>query len=143
MMILSTLLLSAAAQAAAAPSAPVTVIHAGTLIDVPGRAPRRNASILVQGRKILEVRDGFAEVRGARVVDLRGSTVMPGFIDSHVHIGGLDDPQRARVEAASRDIEDEAFTAFGNGRRLLMAGFTTIRDLNGNPRLLRALRDAI
>jgi imidazolonepropionase-like amidohydrolase len=68
---------------------------------------------------------------------------MPGFIDSHVHIGGLDDPARARVESSSRDLEDDAYTAFGNGRKLLMAGFTTIRDLNGNPRQLRALRDAI
>jgi imidazolonepropionase-like amidohydrolase len=135
---------AALAQAApAAPAQPVTVIHAGTLIDVPGRTPRRNASILVQGRRILEVRDGFAEVPGARVVDLRTSTVMPGFIDSHVHIGGLDDPARARVESSSRDLEDDAYTAFGNGRKLLMAGFTTIRDLNGNPRQLRALRDAI
>jgi imidazolonepropionase-like amidohydrolase len=140
-------IIAAAALAQANPQAPatqpLTVIHAGTLIDVPGRTPRRNASILVQGRRILEVRDGFADVPGARVVDLRSSTVMPGFVDAHVHIGGLDDPLRARVEAASRDLEDDAFTAYGNGRRLLMAGFTTVRDLNGNPRLLRALRDAI
>lgn len=137
-------LLAAAALAQAAPAAqPVTVIHAGTLIAVPGQAPRRNASILVQGRRILEVRDGFAEVPGARVVDLRGATVMPGFIDSHVHIGGLDDPLRARTESSSRDLEDEAFTALANARKLLMAGFTTVRDLNGNPRQLRALRDAI
>ncbi|WP_300972883.1 amidohydrolase family protein [Sphingomonas sp. LHG3406-1] len=136
------ILAAAFAQAAPAPLS-VTVIHAGTLIDVPGQQPKRNASIVVRGRQILEVRDGFVDVPGARVVDLRTSTVMPGFIDSHVHVGGLDDPLRARVEAASRDLEDEAFTAFGNSRRLLMAGFTTVRDLNGNPRQLRALRDAI
>lgn len=140
-------IIAAAALAQAAPAAaaaqPVTVIHAGTLLAVPGQAPRRNASVIVQGRRILEVRDGFADVPGARVVDLRSSTVLPGLIDSHVHVGGLDDPLRARVEAANRDLEDEAFTAYGNSRKLLMAGFTTVRDLNGNPRQLRALRDAI
>lgn len=125
-----------------APS-PVTVIHAGTLIDVPGRAPRRNASVIVQGRKILEVRDGFADVPGARVVDLRDSTVMPGFIDMHVHMRGLDDRLQARLQAATRDYEDEAYTAQVNARRTLLAGFTTVRDLGNNPRLIFSLRDAI
>jgi imidazolonepropionase-like amidohydrolase len=140
-------IIAAAAFAQAAPvtnaTQPVTIIHAGTLIDVPGRTPRRNASILIQGRKILEVRDGFAQLPGARVVDLRTSTVMPGFIDSHVHVGGLDDPIRARAEAGTRDLEDQAFTGYTNSRKLLMAGFTTVRDLNGDPRMLRALRDTI
>ena len=136
-------IIAAAALVQAAPQQMTTVIHAGTLIDVPGRTPKRNASIIVRGRQIVEVRDGFADLPGARVVDLRTSTVMPGFIDSHVHIGGIDDPMRARLEAASRDYEDDAFTAYANSRKLLMAGFTTIRDLNGNPRQLRALRDAI
>ncbi|HEY0044952.1 MAG TPA: amidohydrolase family protein, partial [Allosphingosinicella sp.] len=68
------------AQSAPAPAAQaeeVTVIHAGTLIAVPGQAPRRQASIIVRGRRIAEVRDGFADVPGARVVDLRSATVMP------------------------------------------------------------------
>ena len=52
-------LIAAAAIVQAAPAAqPVTVIHAGTLIDVPGRAPKRIASILIQGRKIIEIRNG-------------------------------------------------------------------------------------
>jgi imidazolonepropionase-like amidohydrolase len=139
--IAAAVLVQAAPQAAAAQ--PVTVIHAGTLIDVPGRAPKRNASILVQGRRILEVRDGFAEVPGARVVDLRTSTVMPGFIDMHVHMRGLDDRMQARLQAATRDYEDEAYTALVIARRTLMAGFTTVRDLGNNPRLIFSLRDAI
>jgi imidazolonepropionase-like amidohydrolase len=134
---------AAPAPAAAAAPQPLTVIHAGTLIDVPGRTPRRNASVIVQGRRILEVRDGFAEVPGARVVDLRSSTVMPGFIDMHVHMRGLDDRMQARLQAATRDYEDEAYTALVNARRTLMAGFTTVRDLGNNPRLIFSLRDAI
>ena len=134
---------AANAQAPAPAAEPLTVIHAGTLIAEPGRAPMTNASVIVRGRRIEEVRQGFASVPGARVVDLRTSTVMPGFIDSHVHLSGLDDPMRARLEAANRDIEDNAYTALGNGKKLLLAGFTTVRDLNGNPRLLRALRDGI
>lgn len=122
---------------------PTTVIHAGTLIAVPGQAPRRNASVIVQGRRIVEVRDGFADVPGARVVDLRGGTVMPGLIDMHVHLGGLDDRLQARLQAPVRNDEDEAITSLLNARKTLMAGFTTVRDLGGDAATLRALKTAI
>jgi imidazolonepropionase-like amidohydrolase len=130
---------------AAAPAAPepVTVIHAGTLLAVPGRPPRSNASIVVRGRRIAEVRDGFVDIPGARVVDLRDSTVLPGLIDSHVHLGGLDDRLRARLEASQRDYEDEAYTALINARRTLLAGFTTVRDLGADGPTITSLRDAI
>ncbi len=130
---------------AAAPAAPepVTVIHAGTLLAVPGRPPRSNASIVVRGRRIAEVRDGFVDIPGARVVNLRDSTVLPGLIDSHVHLGGLDDRLRARLEASQRDYEDEAYTALINARRTLLAGFTTVRDLGADGPTITSLRDAI
>ncbi len=137
-------LAAAAALAQAAPAAqPVTVIHAGTLIAIPGQAPRRNASVIVQGRRILEVRDGFAEVPGARVIDLKASTVMPGLMDMHVHMRGLDDRMQARLQASTRDNEDEVLTALHNARKTLMAGFTTVRDLGNDPRLIFSLRDSI
>ena len=130
--------------AAVTPSSePVTVIHAGTLIAEAGKAPRRNASVVVRGRVIVEVRDGFVDVPGARVVDLRGATVLPGLIDSHVHLSGLDDRLQARLQASGRDNEDEAFTAILNARKTLLAGFTTVRDLGGDPRLVLSLRDSI
>jgi len=127
----------------AAAAEPVTVIHAGTLIAEAGKAPRRNASVIVRGRVIAEVRDGFVDVPGARVVDLRNATVLPGLIDSHVHLSGLDDRLQARLQASGRDNEDEAFTAILNARKTLLAGFTTVRDLGGDPRLVLSLRDSI
>ncbi|HVM37415.1 MAG TPA: amidohydrolase family protein [Sphingomicrobium sp.] len=144
----TALLLSApaAAQPAAAPAPQaesVSVIHAGTLIAEPGRPPLRNASVVVRGRKITEVRPGFVSVPGAEVIDLRTSTVMPGLIDMHVHLRGLDDRLQARLQATIRDYEDEAYGAQVNARRTLLAGFTTVRDLGNDPRLIFSLRDAI
>ncbi|MES2903757.1 MAG: amidohydrolase family protein [Pseudomonadota bacterium] len=134
----------AQAPAAVAPVAEtVTVIHAGTLLAEPGKPARRNASVVIRGRTIAEVRDGFVDVPGARVVDLRNSTVLPGLIDSHVHLSGLDDRLQARLQASGRDNEDEAFTAILNARKTLLAGFTTVRDLGGDPRLMLSLRDSI
>ncbi|HWT11709.1 MAG TPA: amidohydrolase family protein [Allosphingosinicella sp.] len=146
---LAALALAAPAAAQTPPSAApaeqeqVTVIHAGTLLAVPGRPPRREASIVVRGRRIAEIRDGYVDVPGARVVDLRGSFVLPGLIDMHVHLEGLDDRLQARLQAPFRDYEDEAYTALLNARRTLLAGFTTVRDLGADPRTIMSLRDAI
>ena len=129
--------------AAQAQEEPVTIIHAGTLLAVPGRPPRREASVIIRGQRIAEVRDGYVELSGARIVDLRDSFVLPGLIDMHVHLEGLDDRLQARLQAPFRDTEDEAYTALLNARRTLMAGFTTVRDLGADPRTIMSLRDAI
>lgn len=139
----SVALLAAGPAFAQSAAEPVTVIHAGTLIAEPGKAPRRNASVIVRGRTIAEVRDGFADVPGARVVDLRGATVLPGLIDSHVHLRGLDDRMQARLQENTLDYEDNAYIAMANARKTLLAGFTTVRDLGGEPRQILSLRDAI
>ena len=133
----------AATQTAAQPAEPVTVIHAGTIIAEPGRPPMRDSTIIVRGGKIAEVRAGFADIPGAEIVDLRGSTVLPGLIDMHVHLSGLEDRLQRRLQETQRDHEDEAFTALLNARKTLLAGFTTVRDLGAEPRLITALRDAL
>jgi imidazolonepropionase-like amidohydrolase len=122
---------------------PVTVIHAGTLIAEPGKAPLRNASVIIRGGKIEAVQPGFAEVAGAKVVDLRNATVLPGLIDMHVHLIGLDDRFQARLQRVNREDADEAFTGLVNARKTLLAGFTTVRDLGAEPRLIIPLRNAL
>ena len=121
----------------------VTVIHAGTILAEPGKPAISNGTVIVRGRTIESVQSGFADVPGAKVVDLRNATVLPGLIDSHVHLSGLDDRFQSRLLAATRDNEDEAYTALINARKTLLAGFTTVRDLGGDPRLVLSLRDAI
>ena len=135
--------LALAAPAGAQPVESAKVIHAGTLIAEPGRAPLRNASVVIRGRQIAEVRPGCVDVPGAETIDLRGATVMPGLIDMHVHMRGLDDRMQARLQQSVRDYEDEAYTAQINARKTLLAGFTTVRDLGNDPRLIFSLRDAI
>ena len=141
--LLASAALLLATPALAQPAEPVTVIHAGTLLAEPGKAPLTNASVIVRGAKIEAVQAGFVDVPGARVVDLRSSTVMPGLIDSHVHLIGMDDRLQRRLQENLRDYEDEAYTGLLNARKTLLAGFTTVRDLGAEPRTILSLRDAI
>jgi imidazolonepropionase-like amidohydrolase len=137
-------LLTAAAPVTAQ-TAPVTYIHAGQLLDRPGEAPRGNSTVIVRDGKIAEVRDGFVPPEGgAKLVDLRDKFVLPGLIDMHVHLWGIGgDPMRERLNALNRDDADDMVEAFANARTTLRAGFTTVRDLGGDPRGMRALAQAI
>ena len=130
---------------ATTPRSAVTYIHAGSLLDRPGQAPRANSTIIVRDGKVAELRDGFAAPEpGAILVDLRNAFVLPGLVDMHVHLWGIGgDPMRARLEAMTRDRFDDQMTAVANARTTLEAGFTSVRDLGGDPRGIRALRDAI
>src|SRR4030095_9788785 len=103
-----------------APAQPDTVIHAGTLLDRPGKEPRRNASILIAKGKIVSVQDGFAKPsEGVTVIDLKDRFVLPGLIDCHVHLSS----DRAGVEGQLAGVTDSAArpSYAGDWRRALLA----------------------
>lgn len=150
---LRTLAVSAAVAAAfvsaahAAPAGPVTLIQAGHLLDKPGQAPRGASTLVVQDGKVVEVVDGFVGAEryaGATVVDLRNRYVLPGLIDSHVHLTS----DRAGIERQLADVTDsaaaQAYEAQMNAWKTLQAGFTTVRNLgDSDAGVTLALRDAI
>lgn len=120
------------------------VIHAGRLLDRPGRPPRQNATIIVANGRIEAVQDGFAAVpAGARLIDLSDRFVLPGLIDSHVHLTS----DRAGVEGMLSGVTDStalrAHETAWNARKTLDAGFTTVRNLGSEDGLTLGLRDAI
>ncbi|HEX4239886.1 MAG TPA: amidohydrolase family protein [Steroidobacteraceae bacterium] len=119
------------------------VVHAGTLIDGSGGAPRHQVSILIHDDKIASVEDGFRNPAGAEVIDLSKATVLPGFIDCHVHISALL-PNRTNdteYEVTHSDI-DRAFDAEVFVRQMLQQGFTSARDVGGGDETV-AVRKAI
>ncbi len=136
---------SAQTASAAAPAPKTIFIHAGHLIDKPGQPGRDKATVIVRDGKVAEVRDGFATPEnGATLIDLSHDYVLPGLIDMHVHLWGIGgDPLKARLGEITRDRFDDMVEAQKNARADLEAGFTTVRDLGGDPRGIRALRDAI
>jgi imidazolonepropionase-like amidohydrolase len=120
-----------------------TIIHAGTLLAVPGEAPRQNQSIIVEGDRIVRIEDGFAQASdGEQLIDLSDKFVLPGLMDMHVHLLGQLGPN-SRTDALQVTTSMSALKGAMYAHRTLEAGFTTVRDLGGDPEAIYALRDAI
>jgi imidazolonepropionase-like amidohydrolase len=119
-----------------------TILHCGSLIDVKTQTVLKNRSIVVEGKKIVAVSEGYlSPAKGDVVINLKDRTVMPGLIDSHVHLESETNPG-AYLDRFVKNPGDVAFQALVYAKRNLMAGFTTVRDLGGT-NVVISLRNAI
>lgn len=109
-----------------------TYIQCGKLIDGISDKARTSVTVIVEGKKIVDIKNGY--VSGGptdSVIDLKSKTVLPGLIDCHVHL----EFQLSKTSFADgfRETDaDIAFHAAVYAKRTLMAGFTTVRDLGGS-----------
>lgn len=124
----------------------VTVIHAGTLLAVPGEKPDTRQTIVIEDNIVVAVHDGFTHPAAvdadATFIDLADKFVLPGLMDMHVHLLGELGPN-SRLDALKETTSMSALKGAMHARRTLLAGFTTVRDLGGDPEAIYALRDAI
>jgi imidazolonepropionase-like amidohydrolase len=124
-------------------SAHDVVIHAGTLIDGLASATRQHVSILVHEGRIVSVEPGFVTPVGVDIVDLSNATVMPGFIDCHVHVSAkLPSHANATEDWLTHSDLDRAFDGAVFASAMLQQGFTSVRDVGGGDDTV-ALRNAI
>lgn len=127
----------------AAVAAPV-YLHAGRLIAVPGKTPLGPSTIVIDNGRIVEVRAGHAAPpAGATMIDLRGKTVLPGLIDSHVHLTSDRGGEANLLAHVREEPAMHALEAQMNGMKTLRAGFTTVRNLGDDEGITLALREAI
>ena len=135
--------LSMVAQAQAQAGDPATFVQAGRLLADPasGRV-LTNQTLVIRGGKVVEVRPGFVAEPGAPVIDLKDSFVLPGLIDSHVHLTSQQGPTN-RLDAVTKTAPDRTLDGVVYARRTLEAGFTTVADAGGENEVIFALRDAI
>jgi imidazolonepropionase-like amidohydrolase len=141
--IVSCLVVLLAGPVAAGTQSHVTVIRAGHLIDTETGQVLAAQSILVRDGIIAEVAPSIAAPADAKVVDLSGYTVLPGLIDAHTHLT-IDLRNQDPLGELDHTAAERAFGSLPNARAVLLAGFTTVRDLGSYRALVDvALRDAI
>lgn len=111
----------------------VVAVRAGRLFDAKTGTVLNNQVVLIKGDRITDVGPGLQIPREARVFDLSSATVLPGMVDTHVHVntGGETPAQRALIALANAQID-------------LEAGFTTVLDMDSRGGFNTVdLRDAI
>jgi len=120
----------------------VIVIHAGHLLDVKSGHMIDNATVVVQGDKIVSIGPPKWSNPPANVktIDLPNATLLPGLIDAHTHL--TFDPNFGYQELGI-SIPKEALIGAKNARITLEAGFTTVRNVGASGYTDVALRDAI
>jgi len=119
-----------------------TVIHCGHAIDTAAGKLLGETSIVVDGKRIREIKSGRAEIAGIQTIELGSATCLPGLIDSHTHLGGETSPT-GYTDQFRWNIADYAIRSTIYAQRTLDAGFTTVRNLGDNDGETISLRNAI
>lgn len=120
-----------------------TYLHCGKILDTKNGKVLETKTIVISADKIMAVEDGYIQPSSPddEVIDLKDKTVMPGFIDMHVHLEMETNPQEY-LEGFTLNDADVAYNTIDFAQRTLMAGFTTVRDLGGSG-INVSLRNAI
>lgn len=118
-----------------------TVFRCGTLIDGLADEPVHDALVVVDEGTVEAAgpEEAVTVPDGAEVVDHSGAVVTPGFVDAHVHLNGTRSFQPMERIGTERSYKTALATA--DLRRLLDAGFTTVRDVGSSTAV--GLRNAV
>jgi imidazolonepropionase-like amidohydrolase len=134
---------SAQREGNAAPSK--IVVKAARLFDGKSDKLMKDGVVVVEGDKIVAVGTKIAVPADATVIDLGDATLSPGFIDAHTHLTHerTDDWNKDIVDRFRRQIPEQAYFAAHHAKKVLDAGFTTVRDVGSRDFIDVGLRNAI
>jgi imidazolonepropionase-like amidohydrolase len=123
----------------------VVALKAARLFDGKSDALVKNGVVIVDGASIAGVGSDIDIPAGAKIIDLGDATLSPGFIDAHTHLTGemSDDWNKDFVAAARRQVPEQGYYAASYAKKVVEAGFTTVRDLGSHDFIDVSLRNAI
>jgi imidazolonepropionase-like amidohydrolase len=125
----------------AAHAAPIA-LQCGRMVDVRTLKVETERTLVVDGNRIKRIDRGYTAPDGAKVVDLKSHTCLPGLIDLHVHLGSSIS-RNSTIEGFTLNPPDYAVRGVANAEKTLLAGFTSVRDLGAATGVSVALRNAI
>jgi imidazolonepropionase-like amidohydrolase len=109
------------------PTAHVTVLHAARILDVVDGKILSPGEVLVVGERIREAGTRVTRPAGAVVIDLGDTTLMPGLIDSHVHL--FLHPGAEDLQTVEESVPQRTLSAAAAAKADVLAGFTAERDM--------------
>lgn len=104
-----------------------TVLHAARMLEVETGKIQSPGEVLVQGDRIIECGTSVKRPDGATIIDLGETTLLPGLIDSHVHL--FLHPGSEDLQTVVESVPQRTIIALSAARADLMAGFTAERDM--------------
>lgn len=113
------------------PAEELLAIHAARALDPATGKLFEDATVLVEGDTIRSIGTDISIPDEAKRLDLGDQTLMPGWIDCHVHLGYELDAE-SFVRATRETAVDEAIRATAHAKTTLMAGFTTVRNVGSS-----------
>ena len=120
-----------------------TLIHAGKMIDGISVAVIENVTLRIKESKIQKIEAGFIDPDpNDTLIDLRDQTVLPGLIDTHVHLTG-EYNENSRLKRFISNEADYALDSALYAKKTLEAGFTVVRNLGDTYNVTIALNKAI
>lgn len=117
-----------------------TSLQCGATIDVVKQKLTGPKTIVIKQGRIESIGNSIAP--NSKVINLSGSTCLPGLIDMHVHLSSQSSP-RSYIENFTLNTADAAFRSVKYAKLTLSAGFTTVRNLGDDGTVTKSLRDAI
>lgn len=127
----------------------VTIIHAGTLLAIPGSPTKTAQTLVIKDAKINAVVAGYVaadklnlNTQAVRTIDLKDKFILPGLIDTHVHLMINPGEEFRKLNVSG---EEKLIISIVNARLTVEAGFTTVADLDAgaNSWPIIVLRNAI
>tara|TARA_B110000438_G_scaffold105831_1_gene104171 strand:- start:1082 stop:2368 length:1287 start_codon:yes stop_codon:yes gene_type:complete len=120
-----------------------TLIYAGNIINGISNEMQSNMTIHINGKIINKIAPGYSiPTDDDTVINLKGSTVMPGLMDTHVHLTG-EYNAKSQLQRFILNEADYALNASMYAKKTLEAGFTVVRNLGDSYNVTIALRKAI